>query len=320
MTESQPKPLLTFLDIVNTCDNVRVHQSCPIPSPFESENLVPLYLSESPDSPAIGLLRPVIVEQLELENQRSRDLGGQEMWAIRVIDSTQIARRGRKIGPSVSLHNWLDTPSKRTAAIKEVSERWRDTRLFDDVCGPNKWRDELYPVYADPFGPHDNPNDVAAGEKLNFVFEMERSACALFGVVSYGVHMNIYKEVEVDGKKNLQVWIPTRSRTKQTYVCPSFRIGVGNFPVCECRYPGLLDNSVAGGVPSGMSMFESMVKECMEEASIADHVVRKYARATGAISYFIRFWLYDILYCRNANSCWAGPPWAGFSLRLSKYQ
>ena len=291
MTESQPKPLLTFLDVVNTCDNVRVHQASPIPSPFESENLVPLYLSESPDSPAIGLLRPIIVEQLELENQRSRDLGAQEMWAIRVIGSTQIARRGRKIGPSVSLHNWLDTPFKRTAAIKEVSERWRDTRLFDNVCGPNKWRDELYPVYADPFGPHDHPSAAAAGEILNFVFELERSACALFGVVTYGVHMNIYKEVDVDGKKSLQVWTPTRSQTKQTCVYPSFHSGVGNLSSCERRFPGLLDNSVAGGLPSGMSMFESMVKECMEEASIADYAVRKYARATGAISYFFRFWL-----------------------------
>lgn len=38
-----------------------------------------------------------------------------------------------------------------------------------------------------------------------------------------------------------------------------------------------------------MSMFESMVKECMEEASIPDYVVRKYARTAGAISYFYRF-------------------------------
>jgi len=53
-------------------------------------------------------------------------------------------------------------------------------------------------------------------------------------------------------------------------------------------FPGLLDNTVAGGIPSGMGMFESLVKECMEEASIPDAIVRKYTKATGSISYFFR--------------------------------
>jgi hypothetical protein len=35
-------------------------------------------------------------------------------------------------------------------------------------------------------------------------------------------------------------------------------------------------------------MFEAMVKECMEEASLEAWVVEKYARATGVISYFFR--------------------------------
>lgn len=50
----------------------------------------------------------------------------------------------------------------------------------------------------------------------------------------------------------------------------------------------MLDNSVAGGIPSGMGMFESMVKECMEEASLEAAIVEKYARAAGVISYFFR--------------------------------
>lgn len=43
-----------------------------------------------------------------------------------------------------------------------------------------------------------------------------------------------------------------------------------------------------------MKIFESLVKECMEEASIAEDVVRKYARAVGAISYFIRYAYYPL--------------------------
>ncbi|KAF8065052.1 nudix hydrolase 20 [Lyophyllum atratum] len=260
---------LSFLDIVNLCDNVRVRQASPVPSPYDSERLVPFYLSESPDSPVIGLLRPVIIEKLKLENQRSREIGQQEIWALNLDEIDFTARRNRANGPSVSLRDWLDTHSTRTAVMKEVCERWRDTLLFEDICGPKKWREELYPVYADPLGVHDHPNHATPGETLNFVFEMERSACALFGVITYGVHMSIYEELEVDGKKSLRVWVPTRSRTKQTF-------------------PGLLDNTVAGGIPSGMPVFESLVKECMEEASIAEDIARKYIRTVGAISYFFR--------------------------------
>jgi 8-oxo-dGTP pyrophosphatase MutT (NUDIX family) len=53
-------------------------------------------------------------------------------------------------------------------------------------------------------------------------------------------------------------------------------------------FPGYLDNTVAGGIPSGMPIFESLVKECMEEANIGPDIVRKYARAAGSISYFFR--------------------------------
>lgn len=54
-------------------------------------------------------------------------------------------------------------------------------------------------------------------------------------------------------------------------------------------YPGLLDNTVAGGIPSAMSIFESLVKECMEEASIESDIIREHTRAVGAISYFYRY-------------------------------
>ncbi|KAF5384444.1 hypothetical protein D9615_003403 [Tricholomella constricta] len=286
-------PELSFLDLIDVCDNVRVHQPSPVPSQFDLERLVPLYLSESTDSPVIGLLRPVIIDQLKLENERSREIDQESLWALNLDESNYVPRRNRATGPSVSFHDWLDTHDKRTAAIKELCERWRDTLLFEDVCGPKKWRNELYPVYADPFGLHDHPTTAAPGEALNFVFEMERSACALLGVITYGVHMSIYEEFEADGERALRVWVPTRSRTKQTF-------------------PGLLDNTVAGGIPSGMPIFESMVKECMEEASIADHIVRKYARTVGAISYFFRTsngWLqpeveyvYDILIPPDVDS------------------
>jgi hypothetical protein len=94
--------------------------------------------------------------------------------------------------------------------MNELCIRWRDEGLFSHVIGPSKWREEKYPVYANPFGAHDNQGDATG----NWVFEMERSACALFGVVTYGVHMTIYG----DGEDGLKIWVPRRSRTKPTFV------------------------------------------------------------------------------------------------------
>ncbi|KAF9453350.1 nudix hydrolase 20 [Macrolepiota fuliginosa MF-IS2] len=270
------KAELSYLDLINLCDNAHPPVNGGIPpdaTGFDAEKLVPLYLTPSLDSAIIGILRPVIVEQLKAENARSNELGLRPLWDIRVEESTYRLLRNGRVGPSVSFSAWCDKPSKRTEAMREVCERWRDTGLFADVCGPTKWRGELYPVYKEPFGVHDHASSVMEGgdeSRLNYAFEMERSACALFGVVTYGVHMSIYEEREDEqGNRSLNVWVPTRSRTKQTF-------------------PGMLDNTVAGGIPSGMGNFESMVKECMEEASLDAGIVRKYARAVGAISYFFR--------------------------------
>ncbi|KAF8957520.1 nudix hydrolase 20 [Flammula alnicola] len=269
---SPQKSNLSFLNLVDICDNVHLRRDHTglYDVAYDSEPLVPLYLSESPESPVIGLLRPVIVEQLKLENERSKKNGVQELWALRIDPSEQIPLRHGASGPCVSLRDYLDTPSKRTAAMKELCECWRDTGLFSDVCGPKKWRAEMYPVYANPFGVHDHPLLAGHEDGLNYAFEMERSACALFGIVTYGVHLNIYDEVvQEDGQPRIRIWVPTRALTKPTF-------------------PGMLDNTVAGGIPSGMTMFDSLVKECMEEASIEADIVIKHARATGSVSYFFR--------------------------------
>jgi hypothetical protein len=219
---------LSFLGIVDICDNVHLRrdESGLYDTAYSSERLVPFHLSELPQSPVIGLLRPVIAEQLKLENERSKQLGITETWALRLEASEYTVPTKGPSGPSVSFRAWLDTPSKRTAIMKELCERWRDTELFPDVCGPKKWRAEMYPVYANPFGFHDHPNFGSEDEtQLNYAFEMERSACALFGVVTYGVHLSIYEEiVQENGQKQLRIWIPTRAFTKPTRVCSDCHI------------------------------------------------------------------------------------------------
>lgn len=91
---------------------------------------------------------------------------------------------------------------------------------------------------------------------------MERSACALFGFATFGVHATAYTP-------DYRIWVPRRAKDKSTW-------------------PGYLDNSVAGGITAGDGQYESMVRECGEEAGLPDRLVRKVMRQTGVISYFYR--------------------------------
>ncbi|KAJ3507374.1 hypothetical protein NLJ89_g6341 [Agrocybe chaxingu] len=264
---------LALLDVVNICDNVHLRRDATglYDVSYGSEALVPFYLSENADSGVIGLLRPIIVEQLKLENARRAQEGLLEMWCLRLEPSHFVPLKNGAVGPSVSFRAWLDTPTKRSAAMKEMCERWRDTGLFANVCGPAKWRSEMYPIYADPYGIHDHPLTAGREDGLNYAFEVERSVCPLFGLVAYGVHMNIYEEkVLGDGNVEPACGFQLESLT-----------GLRDFP-------GFLDNTAAGGIPSGISIFEAVIKECIEEANIDSHILRNHARAVSSISYFYR--------------------------------
>lgn len=138
------------------------------------------------------------------------------------------------------------TPTQRSALMAQTlaeTIRWGE---FEILKG---WRNEMYPIY---------------GPEGEFLLEMERSATPLFGIVSYGVHLTGYVEAE-DGS-GLKLWIPRRSRTKQTF-------------------PGMLDNTVAGGMSTRERPSECAVREAMEEASLPEDVVKANAVAAGCISY-----------------------------------
>jgi 8-oxo-dGTP pyrophosphatase MutT (NUDIX family) len=133
----------------------------------------------------------------------------------------------------------------RSKAVEKTFLAMRETGHFKVL---DKWRGELYAVYG-------------MGKEL--LFNVERSASPLLGVVTYGVHLTAY--TKKDGE--LKIWTPRRARTKQTY-------------------GGMLDNAVAGGIASGESAFESLVRECSEEASLPEHLVREKARACGTVTYW----------------------------------
>lgn len=110
-----------------------------------------------------------------------------------------------------------------------------------------KWRNELYPVYNDQGG---------------ISVMMERAACSNFGLRTYGVHINGI--TRVDGQ--LMMWIGKRSASKPTW-------------------PGMLDQLVAGGIGNGAGVWESVLKECDEEASVPLDIAQKNTKCAGAIQY-----------------------------------
>jgi isopentenyldiphosphate isomerase len=111
------------------------------------------------------------------------------------------------------------------------------------------WRAEYYPVTTSFGAPP--------------LLQMERAAVPQFGVRAYGVHMNGY----VRRRDGIHMWIGRRAYDKHTY-------------------PGMLDNTVAGGQPIGIGLRENLIKECQEEASIPESLARQ-AVPVGCITYCV---------------------------------
>ncbi|KAF2630936.1 thiamine pyrophosphokinase [Macroventuria anomochaeta] len=135
----------------------------------------------------------------------------------------------------------------RSKAVETTLLALRETGHFEVL---KKWRGELYAVY---------------GRDKKLLFDVERSASPLFGVVTYGVHLTAYTRDKESGE--IRIWTPRRAKSKQTY-------------------GGMLDNAVAGGIASGESPFESLVRESAEEASLQEDLVRNKAKAAGTVTYW----------------------------------
>lgn len=176
----------------------------------------------------MGYILPRVVEQFPLTSNWTKD------------DKAKTLTFQPKQVPS----DTEEAAKHRTDVLAKDLQAWREAKVFGVLDG---WRNELYPVY---------------GPDKQLLFSMERSASALFGIVTYGVHMTAYTE-SADG---IKIWTPRRSPTKQTY-------------------PNMLDNTVAGGLSTGENPFGCLIRESMEEASIPEDVV-KHAKACGTMTYY----------------------------------
>ncbi|CCG81597.1 Thiamin pyrophosphokinase-related protein [Taphrina deformans PYCC 5710] len=143
-----------------------------------------------------------------------------------------------------------DQEDKSVGALSKllngVAQFWHTRDTFEVLKG---WRGEQYTIY---------------GPERAILFTLERAACGLFGLVTYGAHMTAY--IPATETSPIRVWCPRRSSTKATF-------------------PNMLDNSAAGGISNGLSAYETMVKEANEEASVPEDIARKLIRSVGAISY-----------------------------------
>ncbi|MEX1107929.1 MAG: DUF4743 domain-containing protein [Dongiaceae bacterium] len=92
---------------------------------------------------------------------------------------------------------------------------------------------------------------------------LDRGAIPHFGTRACGVHLNGY----VGRGTAMKLWVGRRAKDKSVA-------------------PGKFDNLVAGGQPSGLGLFDTLIKEGREEADMAERLVRQ-ARPTGFCSYLI---------------------------------
>ena len=133
------------------------------------------------------------------------------------------------------------------------------TELMDQLCRALKvksslnciktWREEKYAVYVD-HAPY---------------ILIERGLSGAFGIITYGVHVNgFFKD---SATAHLRIWIPRRSASKSTW-------------------PSMLDNIVAGGIGYPCGIYETVLKECMEEASLSKDDVERNIKPVGSVSYF----------------------------------
>ena len=108
--------------------------------------------------------------------------------------------------------------------------------------GLARWRGETFDVRARPDGP--------------VLAQIDRGSLPKFGIVSVGVHVNGLVESPAEASSDPYIWIAYRSPSK-------------------ALDPGKLDQIVAGGIPTGLSAEETLVKEAAEEADIPPALIRQ---------------------------------------------
>ena len=191
-------------------------------SNFHFENSTQLYLPFICESHQVGLVAPEVAEHLK-----------------KYPEVLTVSKEGVVLSPG------LDNPQRRNNGLEKILLDMKEKKIFPTLSG---WRNEKYEI------------KTTFSSKL--LFEMERAATPLFGIRSYGCHINGYVNHSTLG---LCLWTQKRSMTKPTW-------------------PGMNDNFVGGGLSSGMGVRETAIKEAGEEANVPEHLAVQMKQA-GSVSF-----------------------------------
>ncbi|KAI9683580.1 MAG: hypothetical protein M1829_004883 [Trizodia sp. TS-e1964] len=224
-------PIKSYLDLVNDCDNFPYITDVEKYGNVQTEAI---WLRCS--GHIIGIIHKPILQEILLSQGQSPDC--QPGWNFD-SEAGELSLLG-------------STVEERSEILARTINRCCELKQYKVLDG---WRDELYAIYA----PRGNSNE---GQR-ELLFNVERSAASLLGVVTYGAHMNAY----VWDAGRMKIWVPRRATSKQTY-------------------GGYLDNSVAGGITSDDGAWETIIREAAEEASIPRQMMTQSARPCGAVTYF----------------------------------
>lgn len=147
--------------------------------------------------------------------------------------------------------NGSATAEACNASLKSLIRLTQDKGLFPKTLGRKAEGEDFCIMGAPKY------------QGTNGLVQMRRSAAPLFGIANRGAHMTMYVR-SPEGR--YQFWVPRRSRHLATY-------------------PGMLDNTVAGGVRAEESPLECILHESDEEASLPAAFVAQHVRAVGTVTY-----------------------------------
>ena len=150
--------------------------------------------------------------------------------------------------------------TERTQQVGKLLEQWREAGKFECLAG---WRNETYAVVSQFVGRRESQQPQQQQPFLT----LERAGVGIFGFQSFGVHVNGFVRGEGGEGGQLRLWIARRSPNKATW-------------------PNYLDNFVGGGLAAGLSVRETLIKECGEEAGVPRELCEERAAAVGGVRYF----------------------------------
>ncbi|OMH85865.1 hypothetical protein AX774_g580 [Zancudomyces culisetae] len=225
----------TLLEAVNFCNSVQYKDI-----DFQNE-----YHEFIVDGTSVGAIKNMYIGDIEQYiADRANNL---PLFKVTTTTGCGNTTNVKKI---VTFADWCNSRTLREHHVATFLSFMREKGCWECL---KKWRDELYPIYG------------CKSEKDRVFLYLERAAAQVFGIRTYGVHLNGYvidKSVKITASNPIEF---SRLRGEQTKMWVAKR---SNAP--KKTYPGMLDQIVAGGISAGESPQSSLVRECFEEAGGID--------------------------------------------------